>query len=61
MGIKVMKSIYPKNQVDMNEWFSTFKVSSRNKEISVSSDRIYEIHQNYDTKKLSNLLKKLKI
>ncbi len=61
MGIKVMKSIYPKNQVDMNEWFSTFKVSSRSKETSASSDRIYEIHQNYDTKKLSNLLKKLKI
>ena len=61
MGIKVMKSIYPKTQVDMNEWFRTFKVSSRSKEVPISSDRIYEIHQDYDTKKLSNLLKKLKI
>lgn len=61
MGIKVMKSIYPKNQVDINEWFDMFKVSSRIKSYQLPSDRIYEIHQNYDTKKLSNLLKKLKV
>lgn len=61
MGIKVMKSIYPKQQVDINEWFNTFKVSSRIKSQNHPSDRIYEIHQEYDTKKLSNLLKKLKV
>lgn len=61
MGIKVMKSIYPKNQVDINEWFNTFKVSSRTKSYQPPTDRIYELHQEYDTKKLSNLLKKLKI
>lgn len=61
MEIKVMKSIYPKQEIDINEWFSMFKVSSRIKSQQNTSDRIYEIHQQYDTKKLSNLLKKLKV
>ena len=61
MGIKVMKTTYPKNQVDMNEWFTMFKVSSRTKDRILLDNRIQNIHNNYDTNKLSNLLKKLKV
>jgi hypothetical protein len=59
--IKVMSTTYPENKLDINEWMSMFKVSSRVKEMYRPTQRVESIRSQYDYTNIKDIIKKLKL